>query len=161
MTWLSDDWFVPGGAYITDSTKMRLRPPGHWTKVELEIPRVPQSMNNNEIRTNWRGFHTVKKSWQEEMELLLMAQRVKRDGYKRAIAGAFVRFPRAGKRRDTNNFTTLLNKALGDALARSSYGGYGAIPDDDERRYFFGGVEFEDPGPARTLIWIYLQPKEG
>src|SRR5689334_18335240 len=116
---MDDNWFIPGGAYVTDDVKLRLRPPQSWHKVELEIPRVPPSMNVNEIRSHWSGFQKQKKSWQEEIGLMLMAQRVQRHGYLRALAGGFLRFPRKAAQRDTNNFTTLLTKALGDALGSS------------------------------------------
>lgn len=151
----TDDWFVPGGAMVDGATTIRLRPPPNWTKLVLEIPRVPPSMNNNVIRSSWRGFHEEKKSWQQEIEMMLMTERVKRFGYERAIVGSFMRFPQRA-RRDPGNFTSLLNKACGDALVQFS-----AIPDDTAPHYFFGGVEIEpEPGPERTVLWVYLQPKE-
>lgn len=156
---MSDDWFVPGGALLDDDGQrvIRLRPPAGWRKVEIDIPRVPPSMNTNEIRSHWRGFHEHKKSWQQEIETLLMVERVKRFGYQRAMAGGFMRFPRRVARRDPGNFAGLLNKSLGDALTT-----FNAIPDDDAPHYFFGGVEIEgETGPPRTRLWIYLQPKEG
>ena len=159
-----EDWLIPGGAVIDDTreVKLRLRPPPDWTRLILEVPRTPPSMNNNEIRSHWTGFHEHKKNWQAEIALLFMANQLRRGGYRRAIAGAFMRFPDRSVR-DTGNFAGLLNKALGDALviAPDMPKGKRYIPDDDRLHYFFGGVEIEDePGPARTRLYIYLQPKE-
>lgn len=157
------DWYCPGGAWVNQIKQIHLIPPPHWHRLILEIKRVPPSMNTNEIRSHWTGFQKHKKEWQGEIEQLLMVEKVKRDGYFRAIAGAWMRFPKRVARRDSGNFASVLTKACGDALARDSSGnGYGAIPDDDERRYYFGGVEFEEEtGPALTQLVIYLQPKEG
>ncbi len=153
---MTDDWFVPGAKITDDERTIRLRPPEHWSRFVLDVPRVPPSMNTNEIRSHWRGFQKHKKSWQEELETMLMIAKVKRGGYQRSIAGCFMRFPKRAARRDSGNFADVIEKALGDALAT-----YGAIEDDDDKRYVFGGVEFEDElGPARTRIFIYLQPNE-
>jgi len=158
-----DDWVLPGGAVIDDSrVRLRLHPPPDWTRLILEIPRTPPSMNNNEIRSHWSGFHEHKKSWQSEIALLMMANKLRRGGYRRAVAGAFMRFPDRCVR-DSGNFESLLNKALGDALviAPDMPTEQRYIPDDDGQHYFFGGVEVEDePGPTRTQIYLYLQPKE-
>lgn len=152
----TDGWYVPGGPFVTATKRIHLFPPPMWPHFVLEIPRVPPSMNVNEVRSHWSGFQKHKKSWQDEITQLLMVERVRRSGYQRAMAGAFMRFPRRVARRDSGNFAHVLIKACGDALAQ-----YGAIPDDDERRYFFGSVEFDDElGPARTRIVIFLQPEE-
>ena len=159
----TENWFVPGGAVIDDAGRvLRLRPPTTWARHVLEIPRVPPSMNNNEIRSHWTGFQEHKKSWQAEIALMFMAAQLPRGGFERAIAGAFLRFPTRSIR-DTGNFAGLLNKALGDALTVSPdwprHKRY--IPDDDAAHYYFGGVEFEpDRGPPRTTFYVYLQPKE-
>lgn len=155
---IDEAWFIPGGAVVDDSrkVKLRLRPPPTWLKLTIEIPRCPPSMNDNSIRSNWRGFQEMKKSWQTEIETMLMVQQAPRRGYVRAMAGAFMRFQAAAARRDKGNYAYLFDKALGDALDN-----FGAIPDDDSLHYYFGGVEIEsDRGPDRTLIWVYLQPKE-
>lgn len=151
------DWFLPGGAVIADGVgKLRLRPPDHWRREILDLPRRPPSMNDNKIRSNWRGFHTHKKSWQTEIEKLLMLCRAPRDS-QRALVGAFIRFDRRMSRPpDPSNYRGLIDKAAGDALVN-----FGAIPDDDSQHYFFGGVEFDlEKGPSRTLIYVYFQPKE-
>ena len=158
---MPDDWFVPGAMLDVGERSgervIRLRPPEHWPRVIVEVRRRAISKNDNKIRSHWRGFHTEKKAWQEEIEAELMVARTSRDN-QRAIAGAFVRFPRRPSRPpDPGNYADLINKALGDALVN-----YGVIPDDDAAHYVFGGVEFEEEvGPARTRILIYVQPKEG
>lgn len=152
-----EDRFVPGIALPRgDGGTVRLRPPEHWPRFEIEVRRRAVSKNENKIRSHWRGFQEEKKAWQTEIELGLMSARMPRDN-QRAVAGAFVRFPRRPSRpRDSGNFADLINKALGDALAN-----YGAIPDDHDAHYLFGGVEFEEEvGPDRTRILIYIQPKE-
>jgi hypothetical protein len=153
-----DDWYVPGGPLMSSGERMRIIPPTDWRKVEIELHRVPPSKNTNAIRSHWTGYQEAKKSWQHEIEVLLMAQGNEGliKGYQVAMVGGFLRFPVANKRRDAGNFTDVLDKACGDALVN-----YGAIPDDDPGHYFFGGVEIEpEPGPPRTRLWIYLQPPE-
>lgn len=155
-----DERFIPGGMYVTDDRRVRLYVPEHWTKVSIALPRVAPSMNTNVARARGREFQRLKKEWQSEIEILLMEQRARSrislDGYQRAAAGCFMRFAQRKDRRDSPNFRVIVDKALGDALVN-----FGAIPDDDDRRYFFGGVEIDpEPGAARTIIWIYLQPKE-
>jgi hypothetical protein len=126
--------------------------PEGWDRAELVLPRTPPSMNNNQIRSHWRGFHIEKKSWQEEIGQLLMLARLPRNG-ERAIAGARMRFPKGG-RRDSGNFKGVVEKALGDALVEGRY-----IPDDDDQRYVFTGVEFEDErGADQTVIVVFTQP---
>lgn len=152
-----DDWFLPGAKLDTETTTIRIRPPEHWTRVILELPRVPPSMNTNEIRSHWTGFQRHKKEWQNEIATMLMVARVRRGGWQRAACGAFLRFQARAPRRDEGNFEQLLNKALGDALVE-----YRAIPDDDPPHYVFGGVEFDgERGPDRTRIVVFLQPEEG
>lgn len=152
-----NDWYVPGAmVQVTPERVIRLRPPEYWPRFILEIPRVPPSMNSNEIRSNWRGFQKHKKSWQEEIGLGLMEHHVGRGCYQRAVAGCFMRFPKRAARRDPPNFSGLVNKACGDALVV-----HRAIADDDGPHYVWGGVEFkEELGPACTWIYLYLQPQE-
>lgn len=150
-----DDWFVPGAFIDEGDRKIRLHPNPNWPRFILEVRRRPLSMNTNVGHGHWSGFHGAKKGFQEEITTELMVAGVSRRGYQRAVAGAFIRFNRRFSRNpDPGNYATLVNKALGDALVE-----YGAIPDDDAPHYVFGGVEFEDEiGPARTRIYVYLQP---
>lgn len=153
----SDDWFIPGALINEGEHTIRLRPNPDWPRFILEVRRRPPSMNSNVGRGHWSAFQRVKKEWQAEIETELMVKAASRRGYQRAIAGAFVRFDRRFSRSpDPGNYATLVNKALGDALVD-----YGAIADDEAAHYTFGGVEFEEEvGPPRTLIYLYVQPKE-
>lgn len=156
----SDDWFIPGGAFTPQpELTIRLRPPKEWRRIEIVLPRVAPSMNENVMRGRGRDFQALKKEWQSEIEILLMERRAIQTmpvgGYQRAAAGCFMRFRARKERRDSPNFRPLVDKALGDALVN-----FGLIPDDDDLHYFFGGVEIDpDTGPVRTIIWIYLQPQ--
>lgn len=157
----AEDWFVPGGATIVDGGKLRLRPPEDWRRDIIVVHRAPPSMNSNQIRSSWRGFHAEKKDWQEELGMLLIIAKVPRRN-QRAIAGAFMRF-NTRQRRDPGNYSSLLNKALGDALVISNQTPEELryIPDDDQPHYFFGGIEIEEElGPPRTTFYLYTQPKE-
>lgn len=163
---MESDWFVPGPAIFDGVRTIRLRPPENWTRVILEIPRTPPSMNDNAIRSGWRGFHTAKKEWQEEIAVLLgQVEQVKKGYYQRAIAGIFMRLPARSLAQspDPSNFAGLVNKALGDALVVSleTPTKLRYIPDDDAPHYMFGGVEFEEQsGSNRTRIVLYFQPPE-
>jgi hypothetical protein len=152
-----EDWYVPGARIVEDARTIRLHPPPHWRKDVLEVRRRTRSMNTNVGRGHWTAFQREKKAWQEEIEAELMVARTPR-GNVRAITGVFIRFDRRMARPpDPGNYRTLIDKALGDALVN-----YGALSDDDDAHYVFGGVEFEEEiGPARTTIWLYTQPKEG
>jgi hypothetical protein len=146
---MTDDRVVPGRVMGA----ARMRAPNDWTRVEFEIPRTPPSMNSNEVRSHWTGFHAHKKSWQAEIEQMLMVMGISRGG-QRAIAGAVMRFPRPHARRDSGNFSSVVEKALGDALVNGRW-----IPDDDAERYAFIGVEFDgEAGPKRTTLVVFIQP---
>jgi hypothetical protein len=160
---MTEGWYVPGGACIGEGVYLHIVPPDNWQRVIIDIPRVPASMNTNAIRSHWSGFQEHKKAWQDELAgELLLRREVRRGGYERALAGAFLRFPKRAKKRDTGNFSLLLEKALGDALQLDQRMPVDMkfIPDDDAHHYYFGGVEFEEEtGPARTLVYLFLQPK--
>lgn len=130
---------------------------------EITIDETPPSMNDNTIRSHWRGFHTAKKDWEERIQSELMVARYP-FANQRVIVGARMRFPRKS-RRDSGNFASVLDKALGDALTfsgdrlrpdRLRY-----IADDTPEFYFFAGVEFEEErGPARTTLVLFNQTRE-
>lgn len=151
---MSEERRVPGGL-----AGLQLIVPDEWVRTELIVPRTPPSMNDNEIRSHWTGFQKHKKSWQDELEKLLMLSGLPRGDrhWQRAIAGAKMSFPTRAARRDSGNFANVVEKALGDALANGRW-----IPDDDAARYFFYGVEFN---PERdysvTEIVVFTQPKGG
>lgn len=138
---------------------LQLIAPESWTRHEIEVRAVPPSLNTNDLRSGWQAFRRHKKQWQEEIGQALMIGKVG-FGWEAAIAGAILRFPKRAARRDSGNFTVVLEKALGDAMTFSGDSvrpvNMRYIPDDDFARYFFAGVEFEDePGPARTRIVLF------
>lgn len=149
-------WYVPGSPH-----GLQIVPPRTWRRDVLLVAETPPSMNTNQIRSNWRGYHKHKKKWQEEIQTLLMVAGLPRDN-QRAIAGAILRFPKRAARRDGGNFAGLIEKALGDALAyRLDEPHRRYIPDDDDAHYSFVGVEFdEEIGDALTRIFVFTQPKE-
>jgi hypothetical protein len=130
--------------------------PDDWERTVLTVPRTPPSMNDNEIRSHWTGFQRHKKSWQTEIEQLLMLSGLRR-GWSRAIAGAKMSFPRSAARRDSGNFANVVEKALGDALANGRW-----IPDDDAGRYLFVGVEFnKERDYSSTELVVFTHKEEG
>jgi hypothetical protein len=159
---MADGWLLPGSA---PAGMERMRLPWSFRCDVLTILRTPPSMNTNQIRSHWRGFQREKKSWQGEIAWLLLEAKLPRRN-RRAIAGAFLRFPRAPVARavrDPSNYQSLLNKALGDALVISPQmpAHLRFIPDDDGPHYYFSGVEFEpELGPARTRIYLYTSQED-
>lgn len=135
---------------------LQLVAPDGWRRFELEISDTPPSMNSPS--SGFKGNHhegaRMKKRWQSNFEGMLMAEAVPRDNL-RAIAGAYMRFPRLG-RRDSGNYSMLAEKALGDALVNGRW-----IPDDDADRFFFAGVEFvASRGSAQTTVVLFVQSEE-
>lgn len=127
---------------------------------ELVYDDTPPSLNKVGSRGNAPGAHwdfrNHKHMWQMTLEQALMSQRAPRRGTVQAFAGARMRFPRPNTRRDSGNFSMMIEKALGDALVN-----YGAIPGDTAKEFFFAGVEFErEGGPHRTTVALYLIGKE-
>lgn len=127
---------------------------------ELFYDDTPPSLNQVGSRgastnAHW-AFTKAKQDWQGTLEQVLMLARVPRERAHMAVAGATMRFPTPNTKRDSGNFSTLLEKALGDALVT-----YRAIPDDTARQFWFTGVEFErEKGPKRTTIVLWLIEKE-
>lgn len=116
--------------------------------VTLAYQDVPPSLN----RLGTRGSHwevgKAKRRWQEILEGLLLGSGLPR-GLTSVEASALLRFP-VVRRRDSGNFSWLIEKALGDSLVR---GGWLADDTADEFRFF--GVEFDSElGPARTVITV-------
>lgn len=123
---------------------------GTWDRHEVEVRRPVKSFNRLGTRGSNFAFRDEKQALQEEIGRELMVKGVPR-GYQRAIAGASMRFDKDASRRDSGNYTPLLEKALGDALANGGW-----IPDDDATRFCFVGVEFEDDvGPSRVTIVVF------
>lgn len=123
----------------------------------LTVYDVPPSLNQVGSRGHWRRFHGLKKAWQNDVGLLLMAERVPR-GLERVEATARLVFPQA-RRRDEGNFRALLEKVVGDALVAGAF-----LPDDTPELYRFGAVTFDvEPGVRkRTEITItYEEARHG
>lgn len=131
--------------------------PNHAWAGELVYDDVPASLNAVGSRGSWVAFADQKKLWQGALEMLLMAARAPR-GLAQGYAGARVRLP-TRRRRDSGNYSMMLEKALGDALVS-----YRAIADDTATQFCFIGTEFElTLGPPRTTIVLHLidDRKEG
>lgn len=135
---------------------MRLVVPGVFWMGELVYDDTPPSLNRVGSRgasadAHW-SFTNAKQLWQGALERLLMLQRAPRGKAIQAFAGARMRFPRAAGR-DSGNFSTMVEKALGDALVN-----YRALSDDTAEQFWFSGVEFEpERGPNRTTIVLWLR----
>jgi hypothetical protein len=128
--------------------------PDDWTRFEVEVRKIPPSINRKELK-HWRGFREHKKAWEEEIGQMLMVNKAP-IGQTRAIAGAILRFPSRANRRDSGNFAGVVEKALGDALVPR------VIPDDRAENFCFLGVEFDDEiGPERTTIVVFTHKEEG
>ena len=118
------------------------------TGATIFLTDVPPSINTNQVRSNWRGFHTAKKKWQQSIEWLLVAECVPcpipADGP--VEVHATLRFPDR-RRRDSENFRPVLSKALGDALVNGGW-----LPDDTDKEWWLRVSIDPEKGPRRTLI---------
>lgn len=113
----------------------------------MEFASVPPSLNRVGARSDWRTFRRHKKSWEQDVWILLRAERGFAPMKPPVFVTATLRFP-TRRRRDEDNYRSLLSKAVGDAL---QLGGY--IPDDDPQNYRFIALDFEErPGPHRTVL---------
>ena len=86
----------------------------------------------------------AKKMWQNDLALLLMAERLPR-GLARVEASAVLTFP-TRRRRDEGNFRALIEKSLGDALVEGRW-----LADDTPDRFSFGAVTFALGTPRTTI----------
>jgi hypothetical protein len=115
-------------------------------ELKVDAHHCPPSLNTNAIRSHWRGYHRHKKQWQAELEQLLMVAQLPRH-LQRVEATAILRFPDR-RRRDSGNFSALLDKALGDALVNGGW-----LVDDTPDQYRWTNVAFDnDRGERRTRI---------
>lgn len=120
---------------------------------EVWYDDVPPSMNSSGsgYRGNPQAAHRVKKKWEGIFAVLLMSAKVPRR-LTSVHANASLRFPQA-RRRDEGNYRMLIEKALGDALARGGW-----IEDDTPDAYSFHELQFEDDkGPKRTTLFLELE----
>jgi len=112
------------------------------------IAQTPPSLNAVGGRGGPVVFHRFKKRWQADLEVLLWAERFPR-GLARVEAHFELRFP-TRRRRDTGNYQSLLEKALGDALQAGGW-----LADDTPDHFAVTGLSFDEhPGPMRTTVHL-------
>jgi hypothetical protein len=89
------------------------------TVVEFTIPHVPPSMNRNDVRSSWRGFHNEKRAWQgrfvKALDELDLPRPLPTDSGPLRVCVTLT-FG-LGRNRDSENYRPVLGKALGDALS--------------------------------------------
>lgn len=119
-------------------------------QASLSLNETPPSMNTNKVRSNWRGFHTEKKRWQEDLGRLLMAMCLPKPIPSRGPVSVLVtlRFP-TRRRRDSENFRPVLSKALGDAMVQGGF-----LLDDTDQDWRLRVVIGEETGPPRTTVTV-------
>ncbi len=119
--------------------------------VRIWIGDTPPSLNR--VAGNRWGWAKNKRRWQNDIALLLMAERLPR-GLRRVEASAVLSFKQR-RRRDEGNFRALLEKALGDAMVEGGW-----LPDDTPDHYRFGAVTFA-LGSPRTAIDLRCMGRNG
>lgn len=152
-------------------------PPAGTRRVErvVTLDLTPGSMNENALRSHWKGFHPAKKELQGHLMRVLDALE---DALPRPIPAVehpvwthvVLRFPTRRERDAADNFYYLIAKALGDALTglpasdrkvrvnHRTYTGWWLIEDTAAHRIFTLDID-EDLGPHRTtirLVWDEL-----
>jgi hypothetical protein len=111
---------------------------------------TPPSLNRMGTRGSHWATSRAKKQWQQNLGMLLLVNRIPRN-LQHVTASAVLRFP-TRRRRDEDNHSWLLAKALGDALVN------GWLPDDTPEHFRFAGLTFDpEPGPRRTTITLRLR----
>lgn len=120
---------------------------------DLGFPGLtPPSMNRVGSRGAAMAFHRQKRQWQKWIEHALMASDMPR-GCASVTAHAVLRFP-VSRRRDEDNYRSLLSKATGDALVNGGW-----LADDTPDQYRFMAVEFTR-GPSATLLTLDWKVRE-
>jgi Holliday junction resolvase RusA-like endonuclease len=122
-------------------------------RIVIAIPDVPPSLNTW-LSRHWRVRDREKKAWQAQISAECLRWNLPRK-CERIEAEVTFRFPDRRKR-DCDNYTATLSKALGDAL-RPTW-----IPDDDSTRYWVRSASIEENrGPKLTTIALtYWLAKE-
>jgi len=120
----------------------------------LALPGVtPPSFNAVGYTGNRWALTRAVKMWKQRLEQELMVARLPlRCAHVHADARLVFPKPRT---RDAENYRVVLSKALGDALTgdRRAWPEGHYLPDDDERYFTFGRVEFaHEPRERRTEI---------
>lgn len=122
------------------------------TMYQVDYPATPPSLNAF-FRYHWAKQRKIKRAWQDDLAVLLMAAGVPRPIGGFVTVSASLRFPKAA-RRDTVNFQATLDKFCGDMLQAGGW-----IADDTPEHYHFAGLVFEpDHGPRRTVLMFEVRP---
>ncbi len=119
-----------------------------YTLHRLTLDGCPKSMNRVGGHSAWRKWANAKREWQDRLVAGLDAIDFPRD-LAAVTASAQLRFP-VRRRRDSDNYSALLGKSLGDALQAGGF-----LPDDTPEYFQFEPVCF-DPvrGPERTVVLL-------
>jgi hypothetical protein len=117
------------------------------TRVTLEVPGTPVSLNQIGYRSHWSVGSREKKKWESWLGTALMVAQVPR-GLEVVAATAEIHFKQK-RRRDPGNFRVILEKALGDILQQ------GWLPDDTAEFFSFGAVQLVAPSPE-PLTLVHL-----
>lgn len=112
-------------------------------RVTIAIPRTPPSINSW-LSKHWRVRHREKAEWELELSALAHAAGLERAD--RIEAAMTFRF-RDKRRRDTGNFSSTLEKMLGDALKGQF------LEDDDHQRFYVREARISpQTGTPETII---------
>ena len=115
----------------------------------LVLDGCPPSLNRVGGQGNWRRWYQAKKLWQNKLvaELILADLPV---WFPAVTASAQLRYP-TNRRRDSDNHSALLAKALGDALQAGEW-----LDDDTPQHYCFEPVCFrhERGAPEQTTVLL-------
>lgn len=116
-------------------------------RVTIAIPATPPSLNTW-LSRHWRVRDRDKKRWQDELNM--ECRRWNLPYSERIEASVVFRF-RDRRKRDTGNYSSVLEKCLGDAL-RPDF-----IADDDAQRFWMKRAEIspETGSPLTTIILDY------
>lgn len=120
---------------------------------QLELGYTPPSLNRMATRGNRFAVRSAKRSLQNDLTLMLLAERVP-EPLTLVKASAELRFAQR-RRRDPGNFSWLLEKALGDALApHDTNAPHRWLPDDTAEYFVFCApvTIAADPGRPYTRV---------
>lgn len=117
------------------------------TDATIAVGYLPASANATMYR-HWALVRRQKQQLQRDIEIILLAS-----GPPRPIPGGYVEASATllvpdRRRRDTGNYRSTLEKALGDALVNGGW-----LPDDTPQHFAFGRLTFEHvPNVRATRI---------
>lgn len=119
---------------------------------QLELPGIPKSLNQVGSRGGHFAFHREKKHWEGMLFIALNQAKVPRGLL--SVDASAVLHPPTAHRRDTGNYRTMLEKALGDALQ------LGWLADDGPDFYAFNDLTFGEKAkaPGLTIVTLRVNP---